>query len=225
MLREALSNNSELFRGGSESFIKTAVTSGRRQVVDCLTLAFSSDPAARWMYPNSQQYLEYFPNFIRLFGGKAFDTESAFYINSFAAASLWLPPGVGPDEDALTALFQNTVAKELQDDLFAVFDQMGIYHPEEPHWYLPLIGTDPTEQGKGYGSALLRHALSACDREGHAAYLESSNPRNIPLYERHGFEVLGTIQVGSSPPIFPMRREPRVIAAGTPITRRLALNE
>ena len=28
------------------------------------------------------------------------------------------------------------------------------------------------------------------------AYLESSNPRNIPLYERHGFEALGEIQVG-----------------------------
>lgn len=34
-----------------------------------------------------------------------------------------------------------------------------------------------------------------------AAYLESSNPANVPLYEQHGFVVLGTIQVGSSPSI------------------------
>jgi hypothetical protein len=42
-----------------------------------------------------------------------------------------------------------------------------------------------------------------------AAYLESSNPAKVPLYERHGSVILGTIQVGSSPPIFPMLRAAR----------------
>jgi hypothetical protein len=41
------------------------------------------------------------------------------------------------------------------------------------------------------------------------AYLESTNPRNVSFYRRHGFEVLGTIQVGSSPPLIPMLRPPR----------------
>jgi ribosomal protein S18 acetylase RimI-like enzyme len=88
-------------------------------------------------------------------------------------------------------------------------DPAARYHPSEPHWYLPLIGVDPSQQGKGYGSALLTHALMPCNRDHTCAYLESSNPKNIPLYERHGFEVLGTIQVGTSPPIFPMLRKPR----------------
>jgi ribosomal protein S18 acetylase RimI-like enzyme len=65
---------------------------------------------------------------------------------------------------------------------------MGRYHPREPHWYLPLIGVDPACQGRGCGAALMRHALSRCDRDGAPAYLESTNPRNRPLYERHGFE-------------------------------------
>ena len=86
---------------------------------------------------------------------------------------------------------------------------MGRYHTSEPHWYLPLIGVDPARQGKGYGAALMRHALAACDRDGMPAYLESTNPRNVPLYERHGFALLGTIQAGSSPPIFPMLRTAR----------------
>jgi ribosomal protein S18 acetylase RimI-like enzyme len=86
---------------------------------------------------------------------------------------------------------------------------MGGYHPTEPHWYLPLIGVDSAHQGRGYGSALLRHALRQCDQDNVAAYLESSNPANVPLYERHGFVVLGTTQVGSSPPFIPMLRAAR----------------
>jgi hypothetical protein len=42
-----------------------------------------------------------------------------------------------------------------------------------------------------------------------AAYLESTNPRNVSLYQRHGFEALGTIQKGSSPPLIPMLRKAR----------------
>ena len=191
------------------STVKTAASSRRRQIVDVITLAFSSDPAARWIYPTSQQYLEYFPNFIRLFGGKAFETGSAYYTENFAAAALWLPPGAKSDEAGIVSLFESTVAPEILDDLFGVFEQMDAFHPTEPHWYLPMIGTDPSQQGRGYGSALLRHALAACDREGLPAYLESSNPRNVPLYERFGFEIQGIIQVGSSPPLYPMFRKPQ----------------
>ena len=55
----------------------------------------------------------------------------------------------------------------------------------------------------------MRHATDICDRDGVLAYLESSNLRNVPLYERHGFEILGTIQAGGSPTITPMLRKPR----------------
>jgi ribosomal protein S18 acetylase RimI-like enzyme len=120
-----------------------------------------------------------------------------------------LPPDVHPEEDALITLLQRTASEPMRQDGFAVLEQMGCYHPREPHWYLPLIDVDPFQQGKGYDSALLQHALLPCDRDYTLAYLESSNPKNIPLYERHGFALLGIVQVGTSPPIFPMLRTPR----------------
>jgi len=58
----------------------------------------------------------------------------------------------------------------------------------------------------GLGSILLRHAVARSDREGVPAYLESSNPRNISLYERYGFVRLGIIQSGESPEVVPMLR-------------------
>jgi ribosomal protein S18 acetylase RimI-like enzyme len=189
--------------------IKTAMASDEASVVDVVVLAFSTDPAARWLYRDPHQYLTHFPSFVRAFGGNAFAHGSAYYVDGYAGAALWLPPDIHPDEDTLIGLFQRTVAARDQGILFAIFEQMGRYHPDEPHWYLPLIGVDPSQQGKGYGSALLKHTLMPCDRDHTCAYLESSNPKNIPLYERHGFELLGTIQVGTSPPIFPMLRRPR----------------
>eukprot|EP01041_Mallomonas_annulata_P030478 gene30478-52615_t len=66
---------------------------------------------------------------------------------------------------------------------------MGQFHPEEPHWYLSMIGVDPSHHGQGLGSALLKAGLQRCDADGLPAYLESSNPKNVPLYERFG---LGT---------------------------------
>jgi len=116
---------------------------------------------------------------------------------------------VHPDEEALGAFAQSTVAEADQPGVFAVLEQMDQYHPKELHWYLPVIGVDPPSQGKGLGSALLQHALAECDRQHLPACLESSNPRNNPLYERHGFEVMGVIQSGDSPPVWPMLRKAR----------------
>ena len=43
----------------------------------------------------------------------------------------------------LLALVEETVPEGRRDRLFEVMQEMASYHPEEPHWYLPLIGVDP----------------------------------------------------------------------------------
>ncbi len=189
--------------------IKTATQAEVDQCISVIVLAFSSDPGGRWMYPDPHQYLENFPQFVRAFGGRAFKHDTAQYVDRFLAAALWLPPSVQPDEEALMTLIENSVPASDREAVFALFEQMGSYHPNEPHWHLPLIGTDPTQQGKGYGAALLCHALAVCDQQQTPAYLEATSETSVPLYQRHGFDVLGTIQVGTSPPIIPMLRIPR----------------
>jgi ribosomal protein S18 acetylase RimI-like enzyme len=186
-----------------------ASASDEASTIDVLVRAFSADPVAQWIWPNSQQYQMYFPSFVRAFGGKAFTHGSAYYVDGYAAAALWLPPDVLPDDDMLSSIFQRSVSEQSQKDVIAVFDQMSRYHPNEPHWHLSLMGVDPLKQSKGFGSALMQHALVQCDRDNKLAYLESSSPRSVPFYKRHGFEVLGTIQRRGSPPIFPMLRRPR----------------
>lgn len=189
--------------------VRSAAPEEAAGAIATLVTAFSADPAARWAYPGSEQYLGHFPAFARAFGGKAFAHGSAHVLGESAGVALWLPPGVEPDEDELLSVLERTTPAQIRDDLMAVFEQMGRYHQKEPHWYLPLLRVDAPFQGRGYGSALMQHALAACDRDGAPAYLESSNPRNIALYRRCGFEILGTIHAGSAPPVTPMLRPAR----------------
>jgi GNAT superfamily N-acetyltransferase len=178
------------------------------QCLAVIVLAFATDPVARFFYPDPSTYFECFPRLIGVFGGGAFAAGSAYFIDG-AAVALWIPPDTAGYEEALMALFEETVPSGHRERVFSIIEEMGAYHPVGPHWYLPLIGTDPVQQGRGFGAALLGHVTSICDQEALPAYLEASSPRSVPLYQRHGFEQLGTIQVGDSPPIAPMLRVPR----------------
>lgn len=96
-----------------------------------------------------------------------------------------------------------------QAGVFALFDEMARHHPQEPHWYLPMVGVEPARQGRGDGSALIAPVLAGCDAKGVPAYLEATSPRSRTLYARLGFEDMGVIEVGDCPPIVPMLRRPR----------------
>lgn len=192
----------------SDAPIRTATTSDEDRAFAVLALAFASDPVSRWAWRDQHTYLTNFAAFARAFGGRAFAEGAAHVVGDFDGVALWLPPGVEPDAEAMIALLVGTVPEAAQAEMFTVLEQMDKYHPHEPHWYLPMIGVDPIQQGRGFGSVLLQHALAVCDRDGMPAYLESSNPKNVPLYQRHGFEVTGTVRAGSSPTIVPMLHRP-----------------
>ena len=98
-------------------------------------------------------------------------------------------------------------------------ERMEQRHPHDPpHWYLFILGAEPTAQRRGLSSALLDHMLARVDADGMPAYLESSSERNLALYGRHGFEVTGEVAIPGGPRIWPMWREP---ALEQVITRRV----
>jgi GNAT superfamily N-acetyltransferase len=158
--------------------IRTARASDEDPAIDAIVLAFAADPAARWTWPDPQQYLSHFPTFVRAFGGRAFAHKTAYCVDGYAGTALWLPPDVHPDEDALVSLLHRTAPERIQPEVSGVFEQMERYHPREPHWYLPLIGVDPSQQGKGYGSALMQHAPGLV-RPGSRACLSSLRAHGV----------------------------------------------
>lgn len=92
----------------------------------------------------------------------------------------------------------------------AVQELMKRVHPEEPHWYLAVIGSDPTVRGKGFGQVLMRSRLARVDAEHAPAYLESTKHQNIGYYQRFGFELAGEIALpDDGPTMWPMWRQRR----------------
>jgi ribosomal protein S18 acetylase RimI-like enzyme len=179
------------------------------QAIATLGLAFGTDPVARWMYDDPHQYLLHIPRLFRALGTSSFATGAAQRTDDGLGVALWLPPGVHGDDEPLEAVIAESMVGEKQAEVAAVFERTEHYRPAEPHWYLSLIGVEALHRNKGCGAALLQHRLRQCDREHLPAYLWSSNPLNTSLYKRHGFEIAGTIRVGSSPSIFPMLRHAR----------------
>jgi GNAT superfamily N-acetyltransferase len=189
--------------------IRSAASDEVSHAIAAIVAAFITDPVARFAWPSPHDHLSGMPLAAREFAGASFEHRTAYVSADFCGAALWLPPGVHPNGEALEKIFRDTAKPEHLDDLLSTFEKMGQWHPDEPHWYLPMIGVEPYAQGKGLGAELMRHAVARCDQEGALAYLESSNPRNISLYLRHGFEVMGEIRIGAAPLVTPMLRRPR----------------
>jgi ribosomal protein S18 acetylase RimI-like enzyme len=193
----------------SESSFFPVPDSDRTSVYATLVLAFSADPVERWLYPEPQHYLAHFPRFLAAFGGRAFTEQSVWSLDGFSAVAMWLPPGAEPDGDAIAATLAETVAATQHADTFAVLDQMDAAHPKYPHWYLPWLGVDIARQSSGLGRRLMTDCLKIVDGDHVPAYLETPNPRTIPFYQRHGFEVIGRAQTGACPAVTFMLRGAR----------------
>jgi ribosomal protein S18 acetylase RimI-like enzyme len=191
---------------------EVATIAGDAQVdhaIATLVLAFATDPVARWMYDDPHQYLLHIPRLFRALGTSSFEAGAAQRTSDGLGVALWLPPGVHGEDGPLEAVITESIVGEKQTEVAAIFERTEHYRPIEPHWYLSLIGVEVLHRNNGCGAALLRHQLRQCDQEHLPAYLWSSNSLNTTLYERHGFQVTGVIEVGSSPSIFPMLRNAR----------------
>ena len=184
------------------------------RLADALSRAFNDDPGWCHLLPNPDDRTRR----LRLF----FEAELREVIlphgvvwttDEVAGAAAWMPPGgwrvpMGATVREVTPMvkvFGRRLVLALRARL-----RMESRHPRTPpHWYLAVMGVAPEWQGRGLGSALMYPKLQELDAGGEPAYLESSTPRSRALYQRHGFEVVGELNLPSNgPPLWRMWREP-----------------
>jgi GNAT superfamily N-acetyltransferase len=88
-------------------------------------------------------------------------------------------------------------------------DELHVRTVPEPHWYLTVLGVDPTWQRRGVGMSLMQPVFEAADREGVRCYLESPTAENTRYYAQRGFETAReTVVAGSDFTISLMIRDP-----------------
>jgi ribosomal protein S18 acetylase RimI-like enzyme len=179
-----------------------------------LARAFHDDPVAGWAFHGDGPRLRALEHFQAIRMRQLMPGDEIWMDADGRCAALWAPPGAWRTtarEDAqLARCFMHPRLIWRMPMVTAGFLGLERHHPHDPpHYYLAVLGTDPDSQGKGLGSALMTPVLEQCDRDGVAAFLESSKERNIAFYARHGFRVTQEVRLLRGPPMWQMWRDPR----------------
>ena len=181
----------------------------QQRAISTIVMGFSADPITRWLFPEPHQYLTYFTEFVPLMAGGAFEHGSAYCTDDFMAASLWLPPGVHSDFEAMGGVAQRAIPQSDQEKVFSFHGADGRVSSDRAALVSAAHSGRPGPAGEGLRLGVTQ-ARTGDLRSGQTpAYLEATSPHNRRLYERHGFEAIGEIQAADSPPMWPMLRKPR----------------
>jgi ribosomal protein S18 acetylase RimI-like enzyme len=177
-------------------------------VGEILADAFGADPVGKWICPDPEYPRWCWPVIV-----PSLLAHDEVYITADAlGAAMWVRPGAKLDIKLGLAAFWiywRRFGLGAIGRLLRLMTGMEKHHPKDPHYYLFAIGVRPEAKGQGIGSALLEHVLRECDSRKVGAYLENSNPLNLPFYQRHGFEVRSEISLPrNGPTLWLMYRDP-----------------
>jgi GNAT superfamily N-acetyltransferase len=203
-------------RGGSPA-VRAARRDEAALLGEVLADAFAEDPVFAWLISpqaggRDNRLRTFFTSMSRAYLRLG---KPCYLTGDGSAAALWAAPGAWAMplsqvilEAAPNGLaFRHRLLRALRTQL-----QIERLHASQsqPHWYLGYLGARGDRQGQGLGTQLLREVLASLDTDSVPAYLESSNERNLALYERNGFRVVGELRaLGHGPTIWRMWREPQ----------------
>jgi GNAT superfamily N-acetyltransferase len=188
----------------SDAGPRVATFADAATVTDLVVRAFYGDPTWQWAFPDPKARADQHRSLWRIFVEGALRYPWVWLGAAAAATSVWIPPGgtdMSRDQEAMLEPLLVEMLGSGSARVLAAFEMFESAHPHsEPHYYLSLLASDPAQRGKGYGLGLLAENLRLIDSEAAAAYLEASNPVNVPLYERYGFRRLSSFDLPDDGP-------------------------
>ncbi|MGC4855338.1 GNAT family N-acetyltransferase [Micromonospora sp. DT4] len=175
--------------------ITIATPADRDAVVETLVAAFVEDPVLRHLFPGEDTY----PRYAAAFFGNLFDKRvhraSVWTIGRGASVARWDLPAE-PQAAGQQSPHGDPASRYPADVLARVQGYDDAVHaalPTYPFWYLGVLGTHPDSAGRGWGRAVMRAGLERAAADGLPAILATSNPANVELYRRAGWEVVGSL--------------------------------
>ncbi len=161
---------------------------------------FGDDPFYRWLYPAEDDRADRLREFFELILDYALRRGHTYTNAERSAVAVWTAPDMAlmdtREGEEFFRLLHRQIGKRV-DDVASGMAATVANRPTEPHFTLHSVAVRRDAQGHGVGAALLAPILARCDEDGLLACLDSSNIRNVPFYERLGFEVTGETRVSS----------------------------
>ncbi|MDO5081474.1 GNAT family N-acetyltransferase [Buchananella hordeovulneris] len=181
----------------------------RAQVTDLpairrvLVEALGDDPLLQWYFPPAYERSEVRRSRIALYFSPTLEwlvTAALVHVArvgpdvvGFAA---WVPHGTTPPTSLprLGDMTEIVTSPRRAERITTALRQARSAAPDCSGDYLFLLAVLPAAQGQGVGARLLQAGLA----EVQTPWLESTNPRNLPFYHRHGFRTIHTASLGDS---------------------------
>lgn len=175
-------------------------------VVDVLHESFHDYPVMRFVVgPDTPHYDERLRTLIHFFVmARVFRGETMLGVpdgEELRGVALVSRPGGPPPPPEFHEL-RTEVWAELGSDAEARYGAFGEacepFQVDAPHIHLNMIGVRRSAQGTGVGRDLLEavHDLSVADPESEGVSLTTEDPKNVTLYQRFGYDVIGKAVVG-----------------------------
>lgn len=178
------------------TLVQHAQSADLAAAADTLTAAFEHYPWTRYVLPEDD-YLGRLRALQHLYLGYACEHGIVAVAGDIEGVIALLPPDAPYPS---LAMVEEVVA--LHGDRI---DRLEQAPPPEGAWRLETLGVRPEHQGRGIASALIHFALLEVRAlGGRAVALDTSDPRNVRLYERHGFQVTAQADSGDGPPVWKM---------------------
>lgn len=169
-----------------------------------LTRAFHNYPLLHLMFPNDEERKKLSPylwKFLVRYGIKYGEVYAP--TSKLEGIAKWLPPKsehIGIWRAIRGGYLTLAIKRAKQKDdrrvgiikMEKINNYIANIHKKlvsEPHWHLIGIGVDSNNQGKGFGSKLMKPMLERIEREGYLVFLETQYEGNVDLYKHLGFEV------------------------------------
>jgi GNAT superfamily N-acetyltransferase len=181
-------------------------------VVAALADAFQDEPTFSYIVPGAEARRKALPHAFRIIVGEDIKAGRVMMTANGEAATAWRVPG----------LIHETWLEELRNVLpfvrifgtatlraLKISNLIKAHLPGEDCWYLHMAGCRSGHQGKGFGGAAIRAGLAFADAERRKTYLETADPKNLPIYRALGFEIVHTWKVPGGPQFWGMMRAAR----------------
>lgn len=185
--------------------IRLATAGDKAVAVAMLTESFREDPHINWYSGNGPRKRQKIRALMAYAFEKSLANGDVYITEEQTAVAIWKNQ---PQQRMSWGLLWETLRFLLvygPGKVMAIskLDQQieAKYPAGRPKYYLWVLGTHPDHQGKGLGSRLMNPLLAEAEHRGLEVYLETTNIRNLPIYEKKGFAPYDKLSVPGNPPI------------------------